>query len=187
MNSFQDLPKDLPVPEDDGACDHLTGAKLPDITLPTTNDDWVNLSNHIGILVVYFYPMTGRPNVPPPDGWDEIPGARGCTPQSCSFRDHFSELSALGASIFGMSTQDTSYQKEMVERLQLPFPVISDSNLEYSDALKIPTFYVDKKRLMKRVTLIVIDGVISTFHYPIFPSYSDPEWVISYLSSHDIS
>jgi peroxiredoxin len=127
--------------------------------------------------------MTGEPGAPMPEGWDEIPGARGCTPQSCSFRDHFSELSALGASVFGMSTQDTNYQKEMVERLHLPFPVLTDINFEFCDALNMPTFNIAGMRLMKRVTLIVRDGTIESVHYPVFPSNSDPEWVISYLSS----
>ena len=183
MNSYQDLPQNLRVPQDDGACDHLAGAMLPNIMLPATNNKSVNLAKLSGTTVVYCYPMTGQPGVPLPEGWDEIPGARGCTPQSCSFRDHFSELSALGASVFGMSTQDTNYQKEMAERLHLPFPVISDANFEFCDALNIPTFNVDGKRLMKRVTIIFRDEVIKAVHYPVFPSNSDPEWVISYLSS----
>lgn len=183
MISYQDLPENLPVPEDDGACDHLIGSRLPDIALPTTNGDFVNLSRQKKITVVYCYPMTGRPGVPLPDGWDDIPGARGCTPQSCSFRDHYSELSALGADVFGMSTQDTNYQKEMVERLHLPFPVISDSKREFCEALGMPVFDVDGKRLMKRVTIIAREGNVVAVHYPVFPSNSDPEWVISYLSS----
>lgn len=183
MISYQDLPENLPVPEDDGACDHLIGSRLPDIALPTTNGDFVNLSRQKKITVVYCYPMTGRPGVPLPDGWDDIPGARGCTPQSCSFRDHYSELSALGADVFGMSTQDTNYQKEMVERLHLPFPVISDSKREFCEALGMPVFDVDGNRLMKRVTIIAREGNVAAVHYPVFPSNSDPEWVISYLSS----
>lgn len=182
MSSYQDLPDNLPIPEDDGACDHLMGSKLPNVALPTTEGDSVNLSRQKRTTVIYCYPMTGRPGVPLPDGWDDIPGARGCTPQSCSFRDHFSELSAFGADVYGMSTQNTSYQKEMAQRLQLPFPVISDARFEICEALNLPTFNVNGMRLMKRVTMIVNEGLVIGVHYPVFPSNSDPEWVISYLS-----
>ncbi len=183
MNSYLDLPENLPIPEDDGACDHLMGSRLPNIALPTTEGDSVNLSRQKRTTVIYCYPMTGQPGVPLPDGWDEIPGARGCTPQSCSFRDHFSELSSLGADVFGMSTQDTNYQIEMAERLRLPFSVISDAKFEFCEALNLTTFNVNGMRLMKRVTMIVNEGLVIGVHYPIFPSNSDPEWVISYLTS----
>ena len=129
--------------------------------------------------------MTSKPGVPSPVGWDEIPGARGCTLQSCSYKDNFSELSKLNAAVYGMSTQDTDYQKEMVERLHLPFPVISDSNFKFCDAMNIPTFTVDDKRLMKRVTMLVENGIIEDIHFPIYESASDPNWVISYLSSRN--
>jgi peroxiredoxin len=171
------------IPEDDGSCEHLVGVRLPDIALPGTDGISVNLSRLKGTTVVYCYPMTSQPGVLPPDGWDEIPGARGCTPQSCSFRDNFSELSNLNAVVFGMSTQGTDYQKEMAERLQLPFSVISDSKFEFCDTLNIPTFVADGKRLMKRVTIIIEGGIIEAVHYPISQSSSDPGWVISYLSS----
>ena len=168
--------------EDDGSCEHLVGAPLPDIALPTTDGMSVTLSRLTETTVIYCYPMTSQPKVLPPDGWDEIPGARGCTPQNCSFRDNFLELSKLNAVVFGMSTQDTDYQKEMAERLHLPYSVISDSNFEFCDILNIPTFIADGKRLMKRVTIIIEDGIIEAVHYPIFQSESDPSWVISYLS-----
>jgi len=182
MSTYEQLPVDLPIPNDDGACDHLMGAKLPNVELLATNGALVNLSKRAKKIVIYCYPMTGSPVVPLPAGWDEIPGARGCTPQSCSFRDHHVELSALGAEVFGMSTQETSYQREMVERLHLPFSVLSDVKLKFCEALNLPTFQVDGMRLMKRVTMIAKEGVIVGVHYPVFPSTSDPDWVIKQLS-----
>ena len=182
MNSYEEMPDNLPVPQDDGACDYLIGTTIPDIELPTTNNDCVNLAKQPRTTVIYCYPMTGKPDVALPDGWDKIPGARGCTPQSCSFRDHYAELSQLGADVFGISTQDTQYQKEMVERLHLPFPVISDAEFKFCDTLNIPTFNVDGKKLMKRVTIITHKGNIKAVHYPVFPSDADPQWVISYLT-----
>ena len=170
------------ISEDGGSCEHLVGLHLPNITLPTTDGTSVTLSRLTGITVVYFYPMTSQPGVLPPNGWDDIPGARGCTPQNCSYRDHFSELSELNSAVYGMSTQDTDYQKEMAKRLHLPFSVISDAKLVFCDALNIPTFIADGKRLTKRITIIIEDGIVDTVHYPIFPSNSDPNWVISYLS-----
>lgn len=183
MQSYETLPKNLPVPEDDGACDHLVGAALPDLVLATTKGDAVNLSKLTGVTVVYCYPMTGKPGTPLPQGWDDIPGARGCTPQSCSFRDHYAELSRLGAAVYGMSTQDTEYQWEMAERLHLPFSVISDSGFQFCDAMEMPSFTVDSTRLMKRVSLIISKGRIEAVHYPVFPSDTDPAWVIDYLQS----
>ena len=183
MNSYEELPDNLPVPEDDGACDHLPGARLPDMELQATDGGKVNLSRLPGTTVVYCYPMTGGgPDVTMPEGWDDIPGARGCTPQSCSFRDHYAELSALGAAVYGLSGQDMEYQRELAERLHLPFPVLNDKGLELCDAMGIPTFEAGGMRLVKRVTMIIRDGAVETVHYPVFPSNSDPEWVISYLS-----
>ena len=125
------LPPDIPVPQDDGAARHLPGMKLPDLALPATSGPAVNLSKLKGRTVVYIYPRTGVPGVDAPPGWDDIPGARGCTPQSCGFRDHFAELKALGvAHVFGLSTQDTDYQREAAERLHLPFPILSDADAE---------------------------------------------------------
>jgi peroxiredoxin len=158
---------------------------MPQVTLPATNGLSVNLSKLTGTTIVFCYPMTSKPGVHPPVGWDEIPGARGCTRQSCSYKDNFSELSKLNAAVYGMSTQDTDYQKEMVERLHLPFPVISDSNFKFCDTMNIPTFTVDDKRLMKRVTMLVENGIIEAIHFPISESASDPNWVISYLSSRN--
>ena len=182
MKTYETMPEDLPRPIDDGACDHLIGMKLPDIDLLATDGSVVNLSAQKRKTVVYCYPMTGKPGIPLPEGWDEIPGARGCTPQSCSFRDHHSELSALGADVFGLSAQDTEYQREMVERLHLPFLVLSDANFKFCELMRLPTFEASGMRLLKRVTMIAENNTIMKVHYPIFPSDSDAPWVIEQLS-----
>jgi len=182
MTSFETMPDYLPKPIDDGACDHLVGMKLPDIDLLATDGSVVNLSAQKRKTVIYCYPMTGKPGVPLPEGWDDIPGARGCTPQSCAFRDHHAELSALGADVFGLSTQNTDYQKEMAERLHLPFLVLSDADFVFCQAMRLPTFEVNGMRLLKRVTMIADKGTIMRVHYPVFPSNSDAAWVISQLS-----
>ena len=182
MNSFETLPDNLPVPQDDGACDHLIGKYLPDIFLPATYGGKINLSQENGILVLYCYPMTGKPGVALPEGWDDIPGARGCTPQSCAFRDHHAEISALGATIFGMSTQKTDYQQEMATRLDLPFAILSDAQLILCKSLALPTFEIQGMTLVKRITIIAKEGRIIAVHYPVFPSYSDPDWVLNILS-----
>ena len=183
VTSFSELPDNLPVPEDDGACDHLVGMMIPDISLASTAGEKVMISGLSGVTVLYCYPMTGRPGEELPAGWDDIPGARGCTPQSCAFRDASDQITALNARIFGLSTQDTAYQNEMATRLHLPFAVLSDAKYALSTALRLPLFEAGGMRLIKRVTLIISDGQITAVHYPIFPSHSDPEWVISTLSS----
>src|SRR5215475_12724950 len=148
------LPTDIPVPQDDGAARHLAGLKLPSVSLPATNGAEIDLSKLQGLTVVYIYPRTGVPGQPSPDGWDAIPGARGCTPQSCSFRDHFAELKALGvAQLFGLSTQDPAYQREAAERLHLPFAILSDEHLALTRAMKLPTFTTSGMTLLKRFTL----------------------------------
>ena len=182
MKSYDTMPDDLPRPIDDGTCDHLIGMKLPDIELMATDGSLVNLSSQSRKTVIYCYPMTGKPGVPLPDGWDDIPGARGCTPQSCSFRDHHGELSALCADVYGLSTQNTDYQQEMAERLHLPFLVLSDASFAFCEALRLPTFDVDGMRLIKRVTMIADKGEIISIHYPVFPSDADADWVINQLS-----
>ena len=183
VTSFTELPDNLPVPEDDGACDHLVGVMMPDISLASTAGEKVMISGLSGVTVLYCYPMTGQPGEELPAGWDDIPGARGCTPQSCAFRDASDQITALNARIFGLSTQDTAYQSEMATRLHLPFAVLSDAEYALSTALRLPLFEAGGIRLIKRVTLIISDGQIAAVHYPIFPSHSDPEWVISTLSS----
>lgn len=177
------LPQNLPIPQDDGACDHLIGMKLPKIELISTNDTPIRLWEHEGRTVVYIYPMTGRPDQKLPDGWNDIPGARGCTPQSCAFRDHYSELAALNSNVFGLSTQTTVYQQEAVDRLHLPFPLLSDHALQLSSALRLPTFRVDEKILLKRVTLILKDGQIEHTFYPVFPPDQNAKAVIQWLST----
>ena len=183
MTNLNQLPTDLPVPQDDGACNHLVGMPLPNVALLATDGSMVNLSQLAGRLVIYCYPMTGQPNVPLPEGWDQIPGARGCTPQSCAFRDHYQELQALHANVFGLSVQSTEYQREMATRLHLPFQVLSDEQYQFQKALNLPTFVAAGMTLLKRVTLISNDGHIEAVHYPIFPSDSDPAWVLDYLKS----
>lgn len=184
MTNLNQLPTDLPIPQDDGACNHLVGMSLPNVELLATDGVMVNLSQLAGRLVIYCYPMTGQPNVPLPDGWDQIPGARGCTPQSCAFRDHHQELQALGTKVFGLSVQSTNYQREMATRLHLPFQVLSDDRYQFQKGLSLPTFVAAGMTLLKRVTLIVHQGRIEAVHYPIFPSDSDASWVVDYLKKH---
>jgi peroxiredoxin len=176
------LPAELPAPQDDGAARHLAGMRLPSLVLPATDGSNVDLSKLSGRTVVYVYPRTGVPGQPLPEGWNEIPGARGCTPQSCGFRDHFGELKRLGVvRVFGLSTQDTAYQREAVERLHLPFPVLSDERLALARALDLPTFTTSGMTLLKRMALIIDDGVISKVFYPVFPPDKNAEEVIAWL------
>ena len=164
------LPPGLPVPEDDGACDHLPGTAVPPVPLPATDGTAVDLSApHPGRTVVYAYPRTGRPGRGPTPGWDQIPGARGCTPESCGFRDRHAELGDLGARVFGLSTQTTDDQREMVARLEAPFAVLSDAELRFARALDLPTFEVEGKVLIKRLTLVIREGRIEHVFYPVFP------------------
>jgi peroxiredoxin len=183
MTNLNKIPPNLPAPLDDGLADHLIGMKLPSLSLLATNGTKIDLSQVQGCFVLYCYPRTGTPNTQLPEGWDQIPGARGCTPQSCAYRDHYQELKVLGAEVFGLSTQTTEYQKEMVGRLHLPFPVLSDEQFEFTRALNLPTFDVAGMTLLKRLTMIVKDGVVEALHYPVFPSESDPAWVMDKLSS----
>lgn len=181
MTVLTDLPTDLPIPEDDGACGHLTGMVLPDMSFQSTLGDSCNPSQTIGYSVIYLYPMTGRPDTALPEGWDQIPGARGCTPQSCSFRDSFSELQELGICIFGMSTQSTDYQREAAARLHLPFALLSDEKLIFIKQMSLPTLSVDGMTLSKRITLICLDGVIKKVFYPVFPPDKNADDVIDWV------
>lgn len=190
MTDYAALPPDLPAPGDDGAADHLVGSAFPPLSLPATDGTRIRLAELDGRSVVYCYPMTGAPDNPPPDGWDLIPGARGCTPQSCSFRDHHAELQALGARVFGLSTQRTGYQREAAERLHLPFPLLSDSDLELAGDLALPTFEIESlpdsvgpSRLLKRLTMIVEGGTIEYVFYPVFPPDRNAAEVIAWLTS----
>ena len=180
----QVLPPGIPVPQDDGAARHLAGMKLPNLALPATDGRPVNLSTLAGRTVVYIYPRTGVPGVDPPDGWDQIPGARGCTPQSCSFRDHFGELKRLGvAQLYGLSTQGTAYQQEAARRLHLPFAILSDEKLALTRALRLPTFSVAGMTLLKRMALITDNGTIAKTFYPVFPPDKNAEEVIAWLQA----
>ena len=172
----------LPIPQDDGAASHLVGMSMPDIELISTDGGRVNLSCLSGKVVIFAYPMMGRPGVALPDGWDMIPGARGCTPQSCAFRDLHSEIRSLGVeSLFGLSTQDSQYQREAVDRLHLSFPMLSDEEFEFSSALRLPTMSVDGKTLLKRLTLILENSIVEYIFYPVFPPDKNADDVIDYL------
>jgi len=182
LDSFLHLPANLPVPLDDGACDHLPGMKIPSVGLPSTKGCMVNLAEpSSGRIVVYIYPRTGAPGSTVPGKWDEIPGARGCTPQSCSIRDHYREAKALGAEIFGLSTQTTEYQKEAVERLHLPFETLSDVDFKFTHALNLPTFTYEGVTLDKRLTLVIKDGRIEKVFYPVFPPDKHGEQIVAWL------
>jgi peroxiredoxin len=161
--------------------------RLPSVSLTSTSDEHIDLSALAGITVVYCYPLTGRPDRALPQGWDEIPGARGCTPQSCAFRDHHAELRDLGSRVFGLSTQDSAYQREAAERLNLPFGLLSDDKLEFVGALGLPTFEAEGMTLVKRLTMIIEDGEILKVFYPVFPPGRNAEEVIGWLSDHDAS
>jgi peroxiredoxin len=181
------LPSNLPRPIDDGAADHLGGVQLPQIFLHSTAGRKVDVSFQSGLrTVVYCYPMTGVPGKQLPEGWDEIPGARGCTPQTCGFRDHHDELLQLKAMVFGLSTQTTEYQGEMAGRLRLPFEILSDSEFRLCDALRLPTFDVDGMRLVKRLTLIARCGRIEHVFYPVFPANESAAQVLRWLREHPV-
>ena len=172
----------LPRPLDDGAARHLPGSRIPPVTLPATDGSSVALGELAGRSVVYVYPMTGSPGTQLPDGWDEIPGARGCTPQACAFRDHHAELVAAGADrVFGLSTQDTDYQREAAQRLHLPFPLLSDAALRLTTALRLPVMLVGGATLLKRMALIIEDGVIAHVFYPVFPPDQNAAEVLGWL------
>src|SRR5579885_850940 len=179
------LPPNLPRPVDDGAANHLRGARIPQISLRCSSGRTVDLSLlTTPRTVIYCYPMTGVPGKPLPEGWDLIPGARGCTPQTCGFRDHYQDLLQLRAGVFGLSTQTTEYQREMAGRLRLPFEVLSDAQFQLCDALRLPTFEVDGMRLLKRLTMIISGGRVEHVFYPVFPPDENAAEVIRWLKDH---
>ena len=209
-----ELPPDLPVPVDDGAADHLPGSRMPSVRLPSTGGRLVDLGalppheisrfrgdpglppHEIsrfrgdpglgpGRTVLYCYPRTGRPDRPVPDGWDAIPGARGCTPESCGFRDHARDLTDLGAIVFGVSSQTTEDQREAARRLRLPFELLSDARLDLAGALRLPTFHFESSTLLKRLTLVVRNGVIEHVFYPVFPPDRHAEEVVGWLAKSE--
>jgi peroxiredoxin len=180
------MPTDLPVPVDDGACDHLLNHDVAEVALPPTSNpaDPINLSTLPGLTVVFCYPRTGRPGEVIPDEWNAIPGARGCTPQACSFRDHFAELKNYNVSqVFGLSTQSTEYQQEVKERLHLPYELLSDEKLEFVDAMKLPIFAWEGRKVVKRATLAIRDGKVVRWWYPVFPSDKNVDSVLDWLRS----
>jgi len=185
QTNLNQLPANLPRPNDDGGARHLAGMALPDLALPSTSNRLVNLSKVTAPrTVIYCYPMTGRPDRTLPEGWDDIPGARGCTPETCGFRDHHKDLAKLHADVFGISTQDTAYQQEMVKRLEVPFEVLSDERMAFARALNLPTFTVDGMTLLKRLTIVARRGRIEHVFYPVFPPDAHAEEVIAWLKQH---
>jgi peroxiredoxin len=183
------LPTNLPVPVDDGAADHLRNSRVPDVSLPATDGRNVNLAKFDGgRVVVYAYPRTGRPGESPlVDDWDLIPGARGCTPETCGFRDHHAELLAAGAEVFGLSTQDTAYQQELVTRLHLPFAILSDADLQLTRAWRLPTFDAAGQTLLKRLTIVIRDGRVEHLWYPVFPPDRHADEVLNWLRTNPAS
>jgi peroxiredoxin len=186
------LPPDLPLPVDDGAADHLPGSRVPAVELSATDGSRVRLDgpppDGASRLVVYAYPRTARPGEPSlTDDWDLIPGARGCTPEACGFRDHAADLRAAGAAVLGLSTQDTEYQRELVDRLRLPFPVLSDHRLELAGAMRLPTFTVAGQVLLRRLTLVLRAGVVEHVFYPVFPPDTHAAEVLRWLREHPVA
>lgn len=178
------LPPDLPVPADDGAADHLPGARVPSVTLPATDGERVDLAAAVagaGFLIAYVYPQTGVPGRPPPRDWDSIPGARGCTPQSCAFRDSARELADLGASVFGLSAQPFDEQREFAEREHLPYPLLNDGEFRLADELGLPTSEAHGARYYRRLTFIARRGRIAKVFYPVFPPQDNAGDVIAWL------
>jgi peroxiredoxin len=175
------VPEDLPVPKDDGAADHLLNAAVPPIPLPATTGESIRLAGLPGRTILFCYPRTGRPDEELPPGWNAIPGARGCTPEACGFRDAHAQFAELGVRVLALSTQTPDYQLEMADRLRLPFPVLSDERLELTNALGLPTFETSGWTLLKRLTLVIDDGRISHIFYPVFPPDSHAAEVLSWL------
>ena len=174
----------IPAPEDDGAADHLRGMTVPSVSLESTRGGAVDLSKLVGVSVVYIYPMTARPGGEMPEGWEEIPGARGCTPQACAFRDHVEELRRLGVSqLFGLSTQSVEDLQEASDWLHLPYPLLSDRERHLQRALRLPELEVEGWRLLKRLTLILRDDRIEQCFYPVFPPTVAPQQVSTWLRS----
>ncbi len=184
VRDFHRLPDDLPVPEDDGAADHLAGLALPDLSLPSTAGGAAKTGLAAlgsGLLVAYVYPRTGVPDRPLPAGWDEIPGARGCTPQSCAYRDALAEFDALGVTVVGISAQSPAEQREFADREHIPFPLLSDDGLRLAAELRLPTFEVEGTTLYRRLTMVAEGGRIAKAFYPVFPPDRDASEVLAWL------
>jgi peroxiredoxin len=183
VTDLNQLPPGLPVPEDDGAASHLPGQPAPHLALRASSGQSITLDRlGPGRTVLYMYPLTGRPGTDLPEGWDNIPGARGCTPEACDFRDHYQDLLDAGAShVFGVSSQDGDYQQELIERLRLPFPMLSDPRLSLAGALGLPTFQAGGMTLYKRLTFVIRDAVIEHVFYPVFPPNEHAQQVLAWL------
>jgi peroxiredoxin len=187
-DEYRSLPPDLPVPEDDGAADHLVGMAVPRLALASTQGGTVELAEASQErLVAYVYPRTGTPGRPSPVGWDDIPGARGCTPQSCAFRDTLVEFTALGASVVGIGAQGPGEQREFAEREHIPFPLLSDGELQLAELLRLPTFAVEGMTLYKRLTFVAEAGRIVKAFYPVFPPDRNATEVLAWLRGGDVS
>jgi peroxiredoxin len=184
VSDYTALPPDLPVPEDDGAADHLGGLAMPSLTLPATSGEQLDLAGLASDrLVAYLYPRTGTPGEPLPDGWDDIPGARGCTPQSCSYRDALAEFERLGATVVGISAQSAAEQAAFAAREHIPFPLLSDPELRFAAALNLPTFEAAGMTLYRRLTLVAEAGAIVKAFYPVFPPDRDATEVLAWLAA----
>ena len=187
MADLTQLPGDLPIPKDDGACDHLKGMEIPDIMLRNAADEMVNVRHETrSWCVIYCYPMTGRPDVELPEGWEQIPGARGCTPQTCEFRDRVRHFHEASVKVVGLSTQSTAYQKEMVQRLCVPFPVLSDEKLRFTDALRLPTFSYGGEIFLRRLTLVCQGSKIIEVFYPVFPPSENANNVLKWIKANAV-
>ncbi len=183
-DDFLRLPEGLPVPADDGACDHLPGLHLPSISLPSTLGVSVNVADASrGLAVFFFYPRTGRPDEPAPQHWDEIPGARGCTPQSCAFRDLHAQFRALGAEVYAVSTVSPAHQAEFASRMRMTMPHLSDERFELVNALRLPTFEWGGARFVHRLALVAERGAIVRAFYPVFPPDRNAPETMRYLRS----
>ncbi len=181
-DNINELPENLPKPKDDGASDHLPDMEIPPLPLPSTSGTTVDVSALPGRTILFCYPMTGRPDRELPENWNGIPGARGCTPESCAFRDLHAEFRSFGARVFGISTQSTDYQREAVERLGLQYELLSDEKLEFARTLRLPTFEVEGMALIKRLTMVVRDGRVEKVFYPAFPPDEHPSEVLEWLA-----
>ncbi len=177
----------IPIPEDDGGADHLQDKTIPSVPLTSTCGKSIDLAKLSGVTIIFAYPMTGDPTKSLPEGWDDIPGARGCTPQSCSFGNLYTELKQLGINqLYGLSTQSTEYQREAVNRLNLPYNMLSDANLKLKSALNLPTFNIEGMILLKRLTMIINDSKIIKVFYPVFPPDKNAETVLKWLKATNL-